>query len=124
MSHTCAGTITYKKASPGTTVEVADENILPVDEFGAIEVDVDQPASTTKLFKRGSVAYVLHFSRSLLSTLDAEEQRKTAYLLQINSWLGVPGGEVTGFYLPLPQGVVFSNRRETDPEPGGGAKSK
>ena len=41
MSHTRAGMSTYKKASPGTTVEIADGNILPVDRFGRIEVDLD-----------------------------------------------------------------------------------
>ncbi|CAN0431320.1 unnamed protein product, partial [Ascophyllum nodosum] len=38
MSHTRAGMFAYKKASPGTNVEIADGNILPVDGFGRIEV--------------------------------------------------------------------------------------
>ena len=38
MSHTRAGMSAYKKASPGTTVEIADGKILPVDGFGRIEV--------------------------------------------------------------------------------------
>ena len=33
-SHTRAGMAAYKKASPETTVEVADRTILPVDGFG------------------------------------------------------------------------------------------
>ena len=33
MSHTRAGRSAYKKASPGTNVEIADGNILPVDRF-------------------------------------------------------------------------------------------
>ena len=33
MPHTRAGMFSYKKASPGTTVEIADGNILPVDGF-------------------------------------------------------------------------------------------
>ena len=41
MSHTCVGMAAYKKASPGTTVEVADRTILPGDGFGAIGVDLD-----------------------------------------------------------------------------------
>ena len=41
MSHTGAGMSAYKKASPRTTVEIADGNILPVDGFGRIEVDLD-----------------------------------------------------------------------------------
>ena len=42
-SQTRAGMSAYKKASPGTNVEIADGNILPVDGFGRIEVDLDQP---------------------------------------------------------------------------------
>ena len=41
MSHTQAGMTAYKKAPVGTTVKVADGTILPVDEFGKIEVDLD-----------------------------------------------------------------------------------
>ena len=33
----------YKKALAGTTVEVSDRTILPVDGFGTVEVDLDQP---------------------------------------------------------------------------------
>ena len=43
----------YKKASPGTTVEIVDGNILPVDGFGRIEVDLDQPGHTTKMVEDG-----------------------------------------------------------------------
>ena len=49
MSHTRAGLSAYKKASPGVTVEIADGNILPVDGFGRIEVDLDQPDHTIKM---------------------------------------------------------------------------
>ena len=48
MSHTLAGMTFYKKAPPGTTVEVADGIILPVDGLGTIRVDLDQPGTTTK----------------------------------------------------------------------------
>ena len=51
MSHSRAGMSAYKKASPGTTVEIADGNILPVDGFVRIEVDLDQPGHTTKMVK-------------------------------------------------------------------------
>ena len=52
-SHTRAGMSAYKKASPGTNVEIADGNILPVDGFGfgRIELDLDQPGRTTKMVK-------------------------------------------------------------------------
>ncbi|CAN0307352.1 unnamed protein product [Ascophyllum nodosum] len=69
MSHTRAGMSAYKKASPGTNVEIADGNILPVDGFGRIEVDLDQPGRTTKMVKMDDVAYVPGLSRNLLSTV-------------------------------------------------------
>ena len=74
MSHTLAGMSAYKKASPGTTVEIADGNILPVDGFGRIEVDLDQPGPTTKMVKMDDVAYVPGLSRNLLFTIKAVEQ--------------------------------------------------
>ena len=36
MSHTRAGMSAYKKASSGTTIDIADGNILPVDGLGRI----------------------------------------------------------------------------------------
>ena len=74
MSHTRAGMSAYKKASPGTNVEIVDGNILPVDGFGRIEVDWDQPDHTTKMVKMDDVAYVPGLSRNLLSTIKAVEQ--------------------------------------------------
>ena len=53
MSHTQAGMTAYKKAPVGTTVEVADETILPVEGFGTVEVDLAQPGTTTKPVKTG-----------------------------------------------------------------------
>ena len=64
----------YKKASPGTTVEIADGNILLVDGFGRIEVDLDKPGHTTKMGKIDDVAYVPGLSQNLLSTIKAVEQ--------------------------------------------------
>ena len=58
MSHTRAGMAAYKKAPVGKTVEVADGTILPVDGFGAVEVDLDQPGTTTKPVKMVAVAYM------------------------------------------------------------------
>ena len=56
MSHTHTGISAYKKASPGTTIEIADGNILPVDGFGRTEVDLGQPSHTTKMVKMDDVA--------------------------------------------------------------------
>ena len=58
LSHSCTRMTAYKKVSPGTTVEVANENILPVDGFGTSKVDLDQSSNTTKLVRMGAVAYV------------------------------------------------------------------
>ena len=58
MSHTRARMSAYKEASPGTNVEIVDGKVLPVDGFGRIEVDLDQPGHTTKMVKMDDVAYV------------------------------------------------------------------
>lgn len=58
ISHTRDGMSNYKKASSETNVEVADGNILPVDWFGRIPVDLDQPRSTTMMVRMDDVAYV------------------------------------------------------------------
>ena len=74
MPHTQNGRTAYKKASTGTTVEVADGPILPVDGFGTAEADLGQPGTTTKPVKMVSIAYVPGFSWNLLSsTLRAVE---------------------------------------------------
>ena len=65
--------IAYKKALTGTTVEVANGTILPVDGFGTIEVDLEQPGTTTKPVKMVAVTYVPRLSRNLLSTRKAVE---------------------------------------------------
>ena len=74
MSPTRAGMSANKKASPGTNVEITDGNILPVDGFGKIEVDLDQPDHTTKMVKMDDVAYVPGLSRNLLSTIKVVER--------------------------------------------------
>ena len=71
MSHTRAGMTTYKKASAGTTTDVADGAILPMDGVGTIEVDLDQLGTTTKPVKMVTVAYVPGLSRNLLSSRKA-----------------------------------------------------
>ena len=63
----------YKKAPGGTTVEVADGTILPVDGFGTVEVDLDQPGTTTKPVKMIAIAYGPGLTRNLLSTRKAVE---------------------------------------------------
>ena len=74
VSHTRAGMTAYKKTPAGRTVEVADEIILPVDGFGIVEVDLDQPGTTTKPLKMVSAGYVPGLSRNSLSTRKAVEQ--------------------------------------------------
>ena len=66
--------IAYNKAPAGMTVEVADETILQVYGFGKVEVDLDQPGTTTKPVKVVSVAYVSGLSRNRLFTRKPVEQ--------------------------------------------------
>ena len=84
----------YKKAPAGTTVEVADRTILPIAEFGTIEVDLDQPGTTTEPVEMVSVAYVPGLSRNLLPTRKAVEQwGKPPVYYETKVVLGFPGEE-------------------------------
>ena len=108
MSHTRARMSAYKKASPGTTVEIADGNILPVDGFGTIKVDLDQPGHTTKMVKMDSVAYMLGLSWNLLSTMKAVEQwGKPLIYYRNEAVLGFPGEESPVFKF-CPRKGLFS----------------
>ena len=94
MSPTQAGMPAYKKAPAGTTIEVADGTILPVDRFGTVEVDLDQPGTTTKPVKMVPVGYVPGLSRNLLSTRKTEEQwGKPLVYFETKAFLGFPGEE-------------------------------
>ena len=68
ISHTQAGMVAYNKTPAGTTAEVVDGTIFPVDGFGTVEVDLDQPCTTTKPVEMVAVACVPGLSRNLLST--------------------------------------------------------
>ena len=106
MSHTRAGLSAYKKASPGTDVEIADGNILPVDGFGITEVDLDQPGNTTKMVKMDDVPYVPGLFRNLLSTVKAVEQwGKPLIYYRDKAVLGFPGEESLLFKFCPRQGL-------------------
>ena len=108
MSHTRGGMSAYKKASPGTTVEIADGNILPVDGFGRIEVDLDHPGHTTKMVKMDDVAYEPGLSRNLLLTIKAVEQWEKPLICYRNeAVLGFPGEESLVFKF-CPRKGLFS----------------
>ena len=108
MSHTRVGMSAYKKALPGTTVEIANGNILPVDGFGRIEVDLDQPGHTTKMVKIDDVAYVPGLSRNMMSTIKAVEQwGKPLIYYRNKAVLGFPGAESLVFKL-CPRKGLFS----------------
>ena len=107
MSHTRAGMSAYKKASPGTNVEIADGNILRVDGLGRIEVDLDQPGRTTKMVKMDDVASVPGLSRNLLSTVKAVEQRGKPLIYCRKAVLGFPGEESLVFKF-CPRRGLFS----------------
>ena len=101
MSHTRAGMSAYKKASPGTNVEIANGNILPVDGFGRIEVDLNQLGHATKMVKMDDLAYVPGLSLNLLSTIKAVEQwgKPLIYYRNKDVW-GFPGEESLVKILP------------------------
>ena len=74
VSHTQAGGAAYKKAPAGTTVEVAGGTHLSVNGFGTVEVDLDQPCTTTKPVKIIYVSYNPGRSRNLQSARKTVEQ--------------------------------------------------
>ena len=102
MSHTRAGISAHKKALPGTTVEIADGNILPVDGFGRIEVDLDQPGHTTNMVKTDDVAFVTELSRNLPSTIKAVEQWEKPLIYCRHDRFGVSGGGIACFQILSP----------------------
>ena len=125
MSHTRAGMSAYRKASPGTNVEIADGNILPVDGFGRIEVDLDQLGHTTKMVRMDDVAYVPGPSRNLLSTIKSVKQWGNPLIYCRNeAVLGFPAEESLVFKVCPREGLFSATGRETDPEAGGCARSK
>ena len=92
MSNIQAGMTTYMKVPAGTTVEVVDDTILPVDGFGTVEMDLDQPGTTTKSVKRVSVGYVPGLLRNLLFTRKTVEQwRKPIVCYETKAVLGFSG---------------------------------
>ena len=98
----------YKRVPAGTTVEVADRTFLPVDGFGTVGVDLDQPGTTTKPVKMVSVAYVPGLSRNLLSTRKSVQQwGKPLIYYKAKAALGFPGEKslVFNFY---PRKGLFS----------------
>ena len=108
MSHARARMSAYKKASPGTNVEIAEGNILPVDGYGRIDVDLDQPGHTTKVVKMDDVAYVPGLSRNLLSTAKAVEQwGKPLIYYRNKAVLGFSGEESLVFKF-CPRKKLFS----------------
>ena len=110
ISHTRAGLSAYKKASPGTNVEIAEGDILLVDGFGRIEVDLDQPGHTTKVVMMDDVAYVPRLSRNLLSTIKAMEQwGKPLIYYRNKAVLGFPREESLVFKF-CPRKGLFSTK--------------
>ena len=108
MSHTRAGMFAYKKALPGTTVEIADGNILPVDGFERIGLDLNQPGHATKTVKMDDVGHVPELSRNLLSTIKVVEQwGKPLIYYRNEAVLEFPGEESLIFKF-CPRKGVFS----------------
>ena len=67
---------------------------MPVDEFGTVELDLDQPGTTIKPVKIVSVAYVPGLLWNLLSTRKAVEQWSKKFIYyKPKAVLGFPGKE-------------------------------
>ena len=117
MSHIQAGMTAYKKASAGTTVEVANRTISPVDGFGTVEVDLDQPGTTTKPVK--SVGYVPGLPRNVLSTRKAVEQwGKPLVYYETKAVLGFPGDESLVFDFSPRNGMFTATGLRRTPSQG------
>ena len=107
---TRTGMAAYKKASPERTVEVTDETIIPVDGFGTIQLDLDQPGTTTKPVKIVAVAYMPGSSRTLLSICKAVEQwGKPLIYYKTKAVLGFPKRSRL-FLFSLPAKDCFSQQ--------------
>ena len=115
-SHTRTGMTAYKKASPGRTVEVTDGTIIPVDGSGTIEVDLDQPGTTTKPVKIVTVAYMPESSRTVLSTCKAVKQwGKQLIYYQDQGCFGVPGKELLVFIFSSSERLFFATGVRQNP---------
>ena len=98
----------YRKAPAGTTVEVADGAIFPVDGFGIVEVHLNQPGTTTKPVKMISVAYMTGRSQNLLPTRKAAEQWGNPLVYyETKAVLGFPGERSLAFNF-CPRKRLFS----------------
>ena len=98
----------YKKTPAGTTVEVDDGTILPVDSFGTVEVNLDQPGTTTKPVEIVSVAYVPEGLRKPRSTRKAVEQWSKPLVYYVTeAILGFPGKESLAYNF-CPRKGLFS----------------
>ena len=119
MSHTQAGITAYKKVPVGVTGEVADGTIMPIDEFGTVVVDLDQPGTTTKPVKMVSVAYVPGRSWNLLSARKAVEQwSKPLVYNETKAVLRLPGEESLVFKLCLRKGLFSATGGIRTPSQG------
>ena len=107
------------KAPAGTTVEVVDRAILPVDGFGTAEVDLDQPGISTKPMKMVSVAYVPGRLWNLPSTGKAGEQwGKPLVYYKVKAVLGFPGEESLVFNFCPHKALFFATGVRRTPSQG------
>ena len=98
----------YKKASAGTTVEVANRTVLHVYGLGTIKMNLDQPGTKTKPVKLVAVAYVPGLSWNLLSTYKTVEQwGKPRVYYKTKAVLGFPKEESLVFNF-CPRKGLFS----------------
>ena len=92
----------------GRTLRSPTVTFYPVDGFGRIEVDLDQPGHTTKMVNMDDGLYVSGLSRNLLSTDKAVEQwGKPLIYYRNKAVLGFPGEESLVFKF-CPRKGLFS----------------
>ena len=69
----------YKPAAPEDMVEVADKTLLPVQEYGGLTLELQQPGGITAVTLQ-KVAHVPALGRNLLSTRRASERSGEPFL--------------------------------------------
>ena len=89
----------YKPAAPGDTVEVADKTSLPVQGYGGLTLELQQPDSITAITLQ-NVAHVPALGCNLLSTRRASERSGEPFINYPNkAQLGLGKNTICTFHL-------------------------
>ena len=69
----------YEPAAPGDMVEVVDKTLLPVQGYGGLKLELQQPGGITAVTLQ-KVAHVPALGRNLLSTRQASERSREPFI--------------------------------------------